>query len=533
MPRRIRFDDAARASLRRGLDRLAAAVSVTLGPGGRSVLLHTSHGGPVHTTDGTSVAREIELEDPLENLGAGLGREVCASMRAAVGDGATTAVVLTRQLVEEGLLALDAGAHPASLQRGLELALESVLTHLRSTRILPDQDDILAQVGVAQAGDHPDISRWVAEALGVLGSSGSLRIEAGLAAESRLELTDGLTFDGGYLSPYFVNDPEEMQVTLGRSRVLVFARQTPAAADLALALETSAAAGLPLLVVGDELDGDALASLVVRKLQGGQEICAVRAPGFGGRQMELLEDLALLSGAVLLVGDEGLRLSTMEASAMGEARSVTVGRDTTTLTLDAGPREDVERRLRTAVQDLASATGSRDRERLRERLARLRGSIGVLHVGGRDELEMADRRARAEDVLRAARAAAREGVVAGGGAALARASAFALPPGLAPEEESGARILAGALLAPARAIAWNAGYEGAAVVSRLLKMDQLGVFDARTGQFLSAMDSGILDPLLVLRSALEQSARVAIQIWGTDAVVVDDDGPEDRDPGPV
>jgi chaperonin GroEL len=475
------------------------------------------------------VAREIELEDPLENLGAGLGREVCSSMRAAVGGGATTAVVLTRQLVEEGLLALDAGTHPASLQRGLELALEAVLAHLKSVRLSTGDSDLLARVAAAHTGEHPDLGLRVAEAIRALGPNGSLRVEVSLAGESRLELTEGLCFEGGYLSPYFVNDPEEMQVRLDGALILVYARQDPSAEDLAAACGVAEAAARPLLVVGDELEGEALASLVVRRLQGGQEICAVRAPGFGGRQLEFLEDLALLTGATLLVGDEGRRLSTVDEAALGRAHSATVGRDATTLTFQAGARAEVERRREAAAGELTRATGSRDRERLRERLARLRGSMGVLHVGGEDEQDAAERCARAEDAVRAVRAAVEEGVVAGGGAALVRASAFAVPAGLASEEESGARILAGALLAPARAIAWNAGYEGAAVLARLLESDSATTFDARTGQFVNARDAGILDPLVVLRAALEQSVRAAIQIWTTDAVVIDEPGPPDSE----
>ncbi len=523
MGKEIRFDSTARAVLRRGLDRLAEAVRVTLGPGGRNVMLHTGRGGPAITSDGATIAREIELPDPLENLGAGLGREVSANTQEAAGDGTSTAVVIAQFLVDEGFQAIEAGAHPGALKRGMELAREAALAHLREYSVQLETRKGIAGIATAAAGGDTRLGERIAEAVERVGARGPIRIESGEALEPRLEISEGLQFDAGYLSPYFVNEPEEMQVRLEDCLVLAFEQAASRAEELRPALEAAAGAGRPLLLVGDELDGDALAALVVNRLRGALEVCAVRAPGFGERRREMLEDLALLTGGQFLSGAEGRTLSSMGEAAFGRARLVTVGRDVTTVIEGFGVAGQVEARRTQAMQDLEHATGSFERDRLRDRLSRLNAVLGVIRLPADQASDPHERRARAEDALRATCAAVEEGVVAGGGAALVRAGSAVEALGLHGDEETGARILAGALGAPARNIAWNAGFEGAAVVEKLLRLDEPMGFDVRTGEFADFVEKGIVDPLKVVRVALQQAVHVAGMILTTDVLVL---GPE-------
>lgn len=528
----IRFDSTARSALRRGMDRLAEAVRITLGPGGRSVMLHTGHGGPAITSDGATIAREIELPDPLENLGAGLGREVSANTRAAAGDGTSTAVVIAQFLVDEGLQAIEAGANPGALKRGMDLAREAALAHLRAGSIQLTSRAGIARIATRAAGGDVMLGERIAEAIERVGSRGPIRIEPGDAAEARLEITDGLQFDAGYLSPYFVNDPEEMQVRLEDCLVLAFEQAASRAEELRPALEAAAGSGRPLLLVGDELDGDALAALVVNRLRGALEVCAVRAPGFGERRREMLEDLALLTGGQFVSGAEGRTLSALGESALGRARLVTVDRDVTTVLEGFGASGQVEARRLQAIGELAEATGSFERDRLRDRLSRLNASIGVIRLAAEGGSDLRERRSRAEDALRATAAAVEEGVVVGGGAALARAASAIESLGLRGDEETGARILAGALGAPARSIAWNAGYEGAAVLDRLCRLDERSGFDVRTGEFVDFVEAGIVDPLKVVRVALQQAGNVAGIILTTEVLVLDSgERPDSSPPG--
>ena len=526
MSKEIRFDDAARAALRRGIDRVADTVKVTLGPCGRSIVI--DHGGaPTLTNDGITVIRQIELPDPIENLGAALMREVSGRTQDLAGDGTTTAVVLTQALIDLGFDAVAAGARPVALKRGIDRAVEAVVRELQRIGKPLRSEEQIAQVAALAANREQELGQLVAEAVGRLGAAGIISVREVMGLESSLEITAGLQFPGGYLSPYFVNRPEEMRVELRNCWVLVHDRPMTSLSELLPALELSATFERPLLLVTEELDGDALSTLVVNRLKGSLEVCAVRAPGFGERRREIMEDLALLTGGVVLPESGGRGLASLSPTDFGRAGGATIERDSTTVIQGGGTREEIEARRRDVRRRLEALGSGAERDRLEARLQRLEGAVGVLRVGGLTEAELRERRERAEDALAAARAAMSEGIVAGGGVALLGAGRAALRLDLSGDEALGARIVAAALEAPARTIARNAGHSPDEAAAEVERSEGRAALNVLTGRYEDFEASGIVDPVKVVRVALQNAGSIAGMILTTDCLITetDEEGP--------
>jgi len=518
MSKLITYGDASRQAILRGVNGLADAVKVTLGPKGRNVILSTSFGSPTITKDGVTVAREIELPDPLENMGAQMVREVASKTSDVAGDGTTTATVLAQAIYREGARNVTAGANPMAIKRGIFAAVEAVVASL-ARQSQPVSGPMIAQVGTISANHDETIGRIIAEAMDKVGKDGVITVEEAKTIETSLEVVEGMQFDRGYLSPYFVTDPERMEVVLENPFILVHEKKISAMKDLLPLLEQVAQAGRPLLILADDLEGDALATLVVNKLRGTLKVAAVKAPGYGDRRKAILEDIAILTNGKAVTEDLGIKLESVKLEDLGQAKKVTIDKDTTTIIEGAGARQAIEGRVKQLRAQVEDATSDYDREQLQERLAKLVGGVAIIKVGAATETEMKEKKARVEDAMHATKAASEEGIVAGGGVALLRAAAGLPSLTLDGDEQVGVSIIIRAIEEPLRWIATNAGHEGAIVVQRVKDMDGDEGFNAQTEQYENLVKAGVIDPAKVVRSALQNAASIASLLLTTEAVV--------------
>jgi chaperonin GroEL len=518
MANQITYGDKSRQAILRGVDRLANTVKVTLGPQGRNVILDRSFGSPIITKDGVSVAKEIDLPDPIENMGAQMVKEVASKTSEVAGDGTTTATVLAQAIYREGARNVTAGADPMILRRGIEKAVAAISAEL--LRIAkPVSGSMIAQVGTISANHDATIGRIIAEAMDRVGKDGVITVEEARTIETTLEIVEGMQFDRGYLSPYFVTDPERMEVVLDNPLILIHEKKISAVKELLPVLELAAKAGRPLLIIAEDLESEALATIVVNRLRGTIQAAAVKAPGFGDRRKAMLEDLATVTHGRAVTEDLGIRLESITAEDLGQAKKVTVTKDTTTIIGGAGEPHAIEGRVKQLRAQIVEATSDYDREKLQERLAKLVGGVAIIKVGAATETEMKEKKARVEDAVHATRAAVEEGIVAGGGVALLRAAAVIGSLGLRGDEEVGARIVARAVEEPLRWIAGNAGHEGAIVVARVREMTGDDGFDAQTEQYRNLVDAGVIDPTKVVRSALQNASSIASLLLTTEAVI--------------
>ncbi len=518
MAKQIVYGDASRRGILRGVNSLANAVKVTLGPRGRNVILDRKFGAPTITKDGVTVAREIELKDALENMGAQMVKEVASKTSDVAGDGTTTATVLAQAIYREGTRNVAAGASPMAVKRGIDKAVEMITAELEKMS-KPVTGAMIAQVGTISANHDETIGSIIAEAMARVGKDGVITVEDSKGMETSLEVVEGMQFDRGYLSAYFVTDPERMEVTLENPYFLIHEKRISAMKDLLPVLELVARAGRPLLIVADDIDGEALATLVVNKLRGTLQVAAVKAPGYGDRRKAILEDLAVLTGGKAVTEDLGVKLESVKLEDLGQARKVTIDKDKTTIVEGAGSAESIAGRvkqLRTQVDDTAS---DYDREKLQERLAKLVGGVAIIKVGAATETELKEKKARVEDAMHATKAAVEEGIVPGGGVALLRASKTLqlLKPG--GDEQVGVRIIARAVEEPMRWIAANAGHEGSIVVQRVREMNDGEGFNAQTERYEDLVAAGVIDPTKVVRSALQNAASIASLLLTTEAVI--------------
>jgi chaperonin GroEL len=517
----VRFSQEAREKILRGVNVLADAVTVTLGPKGRNVVLEKSFGAPTVTKDGVTVAKEIELEDKFENMGAQMVKEVASKTSDVAGDGTTTATVLARSIYTEGIKMVAAGHDPMSLKRGIGRAVEAITAELRNlSKPTKDRKEI-AQVGTISANNDSTIGDIIAEAMEKVGKEGVITVEEAKGLETTLEVVEGMQFDRGYLSPYFVTDPERMEAKLEDAYVLIHEKKISSMKDLLPILEAIAKTGKPFLIVAEEVEGEALATLVVNKIRGTLACTAVKAPGFGDRRKAMLEDIAILTGGKVIAEELGLKLENLTLQDLGRAKRIVVDKDNTTVIDGAGKKVDIEGRIKQIRAQIDETTSDYDREKLQERLAKLVGGVAVIRVGAATEMEMKEKKARVEDALHATRAAVEEGVVPGGGVALIRASAALDNLRGGEEEKVGIGIIKRAVEDPARWIATNAGWEGSVVVDKIRNNKGPFGFNASSEEFEDLMKAGIIDPTKVVRSALQNAASVASLLLTTECMVAD------------
>ncbi len=520
MAKTLEFNDAARKSLERGVDKLANAVKVTLGPKGRNVVIDKQWGAPTITNDGVTIAREIELEDPYENLGAQLAKEVATKTNDVAGDGTTTATVLAQAMVREGLRNVAAGADPSSLKRGIDAAVEAVNARLLdNARELEGKEEI-AQVAALSAQD-PVIGGLIAEAFDKVGKDGVITVEESQTAITELEFTEGMQFDKGYLSPYFVTDPERMEAVLEDAYILITQGKISAVADILPILDQVAQAKKPLLIISEDVDGEALSTLVVNKIREILKVVAVKAPGFGDRRKAMLQDLAVLTGSSVISEEVGLKLESTMLADLGTARRIVVTKDNTTIVDGAGDKDEVAGRVHQIKSEIERTDSDWDREKLQERLAKLSGGVCVIKVGAHTEVELKEKKHRIEDAISATRAAIEEGIVAGGGSALIHAVSVLDDLGLVGDEATGANIVRKAAAEPLRWIAENAGLEGYVAVSKVLELEPGNGLNAETGAYGDLIKAGIIDPVKVTRSALRNAASIASMVLTTNTLVVE------------
>jgi chaperonin GroEL len=520
MAKTLEFNDDARKSLERGVDALANAVKVTLGPKGRNVVIDKKWGAPTITNDGVTIAREIELEDSYENLGAQLAKEVATKTNDVAGDGTTTATVLAQAMVKEGLRNVAAGAAPASLKRGIDQAVEAVSARLLETAREIEGKDEIAQVAALSAQDQI-IGTTIADAFDKVGKDGVITVEESSTATTELEFTEGMQFDKGYISPYFVSDPERMEAVLEDAYILISQSKISAIADVLPVLEKVVKAGKPLLVISEDVDGEALSTLVVNKIRGTFNVVAVKAPGFGDRRKAMLQDMAVLTGGQVISEEVGLKLDQADLDVLGQARRIVVTKDTTTIIDGSGKPDDVEGRVNQIKAEIERTDSDWDREKLQERLAKLAGGVCVIRVGAHTEVELKEKKHRIEDAISATRAAIEEGIVAGGGSALVHAVGAIDALGLEGDEATGANIVRKAAAEPLRWIAENAGMEGYVAVSKVADLEPGNGLDAATGEYVDLFKAGVIDPVKVTRSALRNAASIASMVLTTDTLVVE------------
>ena len=520
MAKTLEFNDDARKSLERGVDALANAVKVTLGPKGRNVVIDKKWGAPTITNDGVTIAREIELEDSYENLGAQLAKEVATKTNDVAGDGTTTATVLAQAMVKEGLRNVAAGAAPAGLKRGIDQAVEAVQARLLETAREIEGKDEIAQVASLSAQDET-IGATIADAFDKVGKDGVITVEESSTAITELEFTEGMQFDKGYISPYFVSDPERMEAVIEDAYVLINQGKISAIAEVLPVLEKVVKAGKPLLVIAEDVDGEALSTLVVNKIRGTFNVVAVKAPGFGDRRKAMLQDMAVLTGGQVISEEVGLKLDQADLDVLGQARRIVVTKDTTTIIDGAGKPDDVEARVNQIKSEIERTDSDWDREKLQERLAKLAGGVCVIRVGAHTEVELKEKKHRIEDAISATRAAIEEGIVAGGGSALVHAVSAIDELGLEGDEATGANIVRKAAAEPLRWIAENAGLEGYVAVSKVGDLEPGNGLNAATGQYVDLFKAGVIDPVKVTRSALRNAASIASMVLTTDTLVVE------------
>jgi len=530
MAKDIKYSQKARGAILRGMDTLADAVKVTLGPRGRNVILEKTFGSPTITKDGVTVAKEIELEDRFENMGAQMVKEVASKTSDVAGDGTTTATVLAQAIYKEGSKLVAAGVNPMAIKRGIEKAVEAVVEELKKlSKPTKDQEEI-AQVGTISANNDTTIGNIIAEAMNKVGKEGVITVEEAKGMETNLEIVEGMQFDRGYLSPYFVTDPEKMTVTMANPYILLNEKKVSSMKDMIPILEQIARMGKPLLIIAEDVEGEALATLVVNKLRGTLQVTAVKAPGFGDRRKAMLDDIAILTGGKVISEDLGVKLESVTLNDLGTAKTVTIDKDNTTIVDGGGSRKDLEGRVKQIRIQIDETTSDYDREKLQERLAKLVGGVAVIHVGAATETEMKEKKARVEDALNATRAAVEEGIVPGGGVALLRAGKALDKLTLDGEEQSGVTLVRRALEEPIRQIANNAGAEGSVVVEKV--KDQKGGFgfNAETGKYEDLMKAGIIDPTKVTRFALQNASSVAALLLTTEAMIAEK--PKDKEEMP-
>ncbi|HEY8621183.1 MAG TPA: chaperonin GroEL [Dermatophilaceae bacterium] len=520
MAKTLEFNDAARKSLERGVDKLANAVKVTLGPKGRNVVIDKQWGAPTITNDGVTIAREVELEDPYENLGAQLAKEVATKTNDVAGDGTTTATVLAQAMVKEGLRNVAAGADPSSLKRGIDAAVEAVNARLLENAREVEGKEEIAQVAALSAQD-PVIGGLIAEAFDKVGKDGVITVEESQTAITELEFTEGMQFDKGYLSPYFVTDPERMEAVLEDAYILITQGKISAVADILPILDQVAQAKKPLLIISEDVDGEALSTLVVNKIREILKVVAVKAPGFGDRRKAMLQDLAVMSGSSVISEEVGLKLDSTQLTDLGTARRIVVTKDNTTIVDGAGDKDEVAGRVHQIKTEIERTDSDWDREKLQERLAKLSGGVCVIKVGAHTEVELKEKKHRIEDAISATRAAIEEGIVAGGGTALIHAVSVLDDLGLAGDEATGANIVRKAAAEPLRWIAENAGLEGYVAVSKVSELEPGNGLNAETGEYGDLIKAGIIDPVKVTRSALRNAASIASMVLTTNTLVVE------------
>jgi chaperonin GroEL len=518
MAKQIVYGDQARQAVLRGINQLADAVKVTLGPKGRNVILDKSFGSPTITKDGVTVAKEIDLKDPLENMGAQMAREVASKTSDIAGDGTTTATVLAQAIYREGAKNVVAGANPMEIKRGIERAVEVVTAELKKMS-KPVSGTMVAQVGTISANNDQAIGTIIAEAMEKVGKDGVITVEEAKTMDTSLEFVEGMQFDRGYLSAYFVTDPERMEVVLEDPHILIHEKKLSNLKDLLPVLERVAQSGHPLLVIAEDVEGEALATLVVNKLRGTLKVAAVKAPGYGDRRKAMLEDLAILTNGRAITEDLGLTLENLPLEDLGRAKKVTIDKDNTTIIEGAGAKMAIEGRVKQIRTQIEDTTSEYDREKLQERLAKLVGGVAVIKVGAATETEMKERKARVEDAMHATKAAVEEGIVPGGGVALLRASKGLIGLTLSGEQQIGVNIIARAIEEPLRWIATNAGQEGAIVVAKVRDMGPEEGFNALNDTYENLVHAGVIDPTKVVRTALQNSASIASLLLTTEALV--------------
>ncbi|MCG6856725.1 MAG: chaperonin GroEL [Salaquimonas sp.] len=518
----VKFSADAREKMLRGVDILANAVRVTLGPKGRNVVLEKSFGAPRITKDGVTVAKEIELEDKFENMGAQMVREVASKTNDTAGDGTTTATVLAQSIVKEGGKAVAAGMNPMDLKRGIDLAVSEVLGALEKMAKKIKTSEEVAQVGTISANGETEIGDMIARAMQKVGNEGVITVEEAKTAETELEVVEGMQFDRGYLSPYFVTNPEKMIAELEDPFILLHEKKLSNLQAMLPILEAVVQSGKPLLIIAEDVEGEALATLVVNKLRGGLKIAAVKAPGFGDRRKAMLEDIAILTGGQVISEDLGIKLENVTLNMLGTAKRVSITKEETTIVDGAGKKKEIEGRVAQIKQQIEETSSDYDREKLQERLAKLAGGVAVIRVGGATEIEVKEKKDRVDDALNATRAAVEEGIVAGGGVALLRASATLKAKGANDDQDAGINIVRRALQSPARQIATNAGAEASIVAGKVLenKSATFG-FNAQTGEYGDMIAMGIVDPVKVVRTALQDAASVAGLLVTTEAMVAE------------
>jgi chaperonin GroEL len=520
----VKFSVDARDRMLRGVDILANAVKVTLGPKGRNVVLDKSFGAPRITKDGVTVAKEIELEDKFENMGAQMVREVASKTSDAAGDGTTTATVLAQAIVREGAKSVAAGMNPMDLKRGIDLAVEAVVEHLKANSKKVTSNDEIAQVGTISANGDKEIGDFLAKAMAKVGNEGVITVEEAKSLETELDIVEGMQFDRGYISPYFITNADKMRVEFDDAYVLICEKKLSGLQELLPLLEAVVQTSKPLVIIAEDIEGEALATLVVNKLRGGLKVAAVKAPGFGDRRKAMLQDIAVLTGGQAISEELGIKLENVTLAMLGRSKKVMIEKENTTIVNGAGKKADIEARINQIKAQIEETTSDYDREKLQERLAKLAGGVAVIRVGGATEIEVKERKDRVDDAMHATRAAVEEGILPGGGVALLRASEVLkkLRGAQNDDQKTGIEIVRKALSAPARQIALNAGEDGSVIVGKILDKDQYSYgFDAQNGEYVNMLTKGIIDPAKVVRQALQGAASVASLLITTEAMVAE------------
>lgn len=532
MAKNIIFDTTARQKLKRGVDKLADAVKVTLGPKGRNVILDKKFGAPTITKDGVSVAKEIELKDPIENMGAQLVKEVASKTADDAGDGTTTATVLTQAIFAQGLKNVAAGANPMDLKRGIDKAVLAVVENLRSQSKTISSSNEISQVATISANNDFEIGKMIANAMDKVGKDGVITVEEAKGTETEVKTVEGMQFDRGYLSPYFVTNTEKMEAELENPYILIYDKKISAMKELLPVLETVVQTGKPLLIISEDVDGEALATLVVNKIRGALKIAAVKAPGFGDRRKAMLEDIAILTGGTVISEERGFKLENATLEFLGTAEKINIDKDNTTIVNGAGKKEDIQARVAQLKSQVENTTSDYDKEKLQERLAKLSGGVAILYIGAATEVEMKEKKDRVDDALHATRAAVQEGVVAGGGVAFLRAiEALDNVVTDNPDQATGVNIIKVALEAPLRIIVQNSGSEGSVIIQKVREGKADYGYNARENKFENMFEAGVIDPTKVTRLALENAASIAGLLLTTECVVADD--PEDEKDAPM
>jgi chaperonin GroEL len=521
--KQLLFDDHARSRILRGVNKLADVVAVTMGPTGRNVILNKSFGGPTVTKDGVTVSKEIELEDRFENMGAKLVNEVASKTSDVAGDGTTTATVLARAILREGLRNITAGSSPTAIRRGIEKGVDAAVEHLYSIAKRVTSAEEIAHVGSISANNDPEIGKLLSEAMKAVGNDGVITVEEGKTAETTYDVVEGMQFDKGYLSPYFINRMPEMDCLMEDVLILIHEKKISNVREMIPILEKVSTSGKPLMIIAEDVDGEALAALVVNKLRGVLNVCAVKAPGFGDRRKAMLADIAILTGGTVISEDLGMKLENLELSHLGRAKKVTVDKDSTTIVEGGGKKADIKNRIDQLKKQIESTDSDYDREKYQERLAKLAGGVAVVSVGASTETEMKQKKARVEDALHATRAAAEEGIVPGGGVALLRCrDAVAKARGSAKgDEKIGVDIVLKVLADPIRQIADNCGVDGTVIADEVAEKGANIGYDANTGEYVDMYKAGIIDPMKVVRTALENASSIAGLILTTETLVTD------------